>query len=65
MDKPTKDAKIITKLDHHSPWAASFKNCVQQVRIASMMSSSGEHSLILDPMGNTFKELLLRNYSVN
>jgi hypothetical protein len=25
-----------------------------------MMSSSGEHSLTLDPMGNTFKNLLLK-----
>ena len=56
---------IRTKLDHHSPWTAPFKNCVQQVRIAFMMSSSGEHSLTLDPMGNTFNDILLGNYLVN
>jgi len=56
---------IRTKLDHHSPWAVPFKNCVQQVRVASMMSSSGAHSLTLDPMGNTFKDLLLGNCLVN
>ena len=56
---------IRTKLDYHSPWTAPFKNCVQQVRIAFMMSSSGEHSLTLDPMGNTFNDILLGNYLVN
>ena len=56
---------IRTKLDHHSPWAAPFKKCVQQVHIASMMSSSREHTLTLDPMGNTFKDILFGNYLVN
>ena len=36
---------IGTKLGHRSPWIVLFTNCVQQVRITSMMSSSGEHSL--------------------
>jgi hypothetical protein len=56
---------IRTKLGHRSPWIVLFTNCVQQVHITSMMSSSGEHSLKLDPMGITFKDLLPRNYLVN
>jgi hypothetical protein len=48
------------KLGHHSPWVVSFKYCVNQVHITSIMSSSGKHSLTLDPMRNIFKDLFLR-----
>jgi len=41
---------IRTKLCNHSPWVVPLNNCVQQVRITHMMSSSGGHSLTLDPM---------------
>ena len=39
---------IRTKLGNHSPWVVPLINCVQQVRITHMMSSSGGHSLPLD-----------------
>ena len=40
---------IRTKLGNHSSWVLPLKYCVQQVRITHMMSSSGRHSLPLNP----------------
>ena len=50
---------IGTKFSHNSPWVVHFKNYVQQVRNPSKMAASGVRILTLDPMGNTFKDLLL------
>jgi hypothetical protein len=47
-------------LDQIRYWLAPFNNGIQQVRITSIVSSSGEHSLTLNPMGNTFKDLILK-----
>ena len=40
---------IRTKLGNHSSWVVPLKNCVQQIHITHMMSSSGRHSLPLNP----------------
>jgi len=50
---------IGTKLSHNSPWMVPFNNYVRQVRIQSKMAASEEHSLTLDHMGNTFKDLFV------
>jgi len=53
------------KLGRTSLWIVHFQNSVRQVWVRSKMASIGEHSLTLDLMGNTFKDLLGRNYWVN
>ena len=50
---------IKTKLGHSGPWVVPFQNCVQQVQVQSKMAAIGEHSLTLDHMENTLKDVLL------
>ena len=47
------------------PWMILNKVCGFFADPKSKMATTAGHSLTLDPMGNTFKNLLLRNYNVN
>ena len=53
---------VFTEILGH--WVVPFKNFVRQFHPISKMTTTGEHSLTLDTMGNYFKNLI-RNYLAN
>ena len=56
---------ISTKLWWNDHWVVPFQNCVRHFRPPTKMAATAEFNLTYDPMGNSHKNLLLRNHWAN
>jgi hypothetical protein len=56
---------IRTKFWWNSHWMVLFQKCVRWFRPSTKMAPTAELSLTWDPMGNSHKNLLLRNHWAN
>ena len=57
--------RTLMKFWWNSHWMVLFQKCVRQFGPSTKMVPTAELSLTLDPMGNSHKNLLLRNHWAN